>query len=431
MGLFDFFKGNKQEQIDRSSKGTVRNSFFYTRTRPKTGQASPQDLNVVLKTYQEDPVVQAALTTRADAILASGYTIEGAKTVKEAAEKLLKKVSFDYDLLWKICVNGLLYNHVFLEIERKNSGEPAGLHVLEAPYMEIQYDEHGEILGYIENGENGQQIFFPVDDIVYMKFNGVSSAVWGEVGIKSLFRTLTTKNQIEKFLNTLATTNAWRQVMKTKMSDENIEEFLAYSASQSEEPGEPLVLQVQGQGADDVDKDTRFSLLRDPSDLKEFLGTLDYLRTQTLMLLKVPPIMIGLPDSSNRSNSDMQFKAFNIANESFRRVLVTYMNELFEKLGLGTAEFSWNPIDERSEKDDVEIAERLMNMGAKPKQVEQFLRNAGLELPEGELFEKRETMSMPPGKSMDMYDSRKGKADGEANQKIGSGEDGTTRQDQL
>jgi len=429
MGLFDFFKNSKQAQVDRASKGTVRNSFYFSRARPKTGQASPQDLNVVLKTYQEDPVVQAALTTRADAILASGFTIEGKPNPKKAAEELLKSVGLDYDLLWKICMNGLLYQNVFLEIERKNNGQPAALHVLEAPYMEIQYDEHGEILGYIENGENGKQVFFPVDDIVYMKFNSVSSAVWGEVGIKSLFRTLTTKNQIEKFLNSLAVTNAWRQVMKTRMGDDNIEEFLAYSASQSQDPTEPLVLQVQGQGSDDVDKDTRFSILRDPSDLKDFLGMLDYLRTQTLMLLKVPPIMIGLPDSSNRSNSDMQFKAFNIANDSFRRVMYTYMKELFEKLGISTVEFSWNPIDERSEKDDIEIAERLINMGAKPDMVEQFLRDAGLELPEGELFDKENPVA--PKKSMDMFDSRRGKAEGEGNQKIGSGVEGTTREDQL
>lgn len=425
-----FFSGSKQTQIDRASKGTVRESLYSSiHGRPQTGKPSDQDLNVILSLYQKDPVVQAALTTRADAILSSGYTIEGKKTVKTQAETLLKKIGFDYRLLKQVVLNGLLYEHVFLEIERTNAGVPVALHVLETPYMTINYDEHGEILNFVEQGETGKPITFSTDDVVYMKFNEVSTSVWGEVGIKSLFRTLTTKNQIEKFLNHLAESNAWRQVMKTKMTDDNIKEFLPYFYSQSQDPSEMLILQVAGNGGDDVDKDTRFSLLRDPSDLKEFQGTLDYLRTQSLMYLKVPPIMIGLPDSSNRSNSDMQFKAFNIANESFRRVFTSFIVELFDKLGITTADFSWNPIDERSEKDDMEIAERLINMGAKPDMVEQFLRDTGLELPEGKLFEEKQEIT--ESKSMDMYPSRQGKAEGESNDKIGTGADGTTREDQL
>lgn len=432
MGIKDFFKGVfNQKQIDRASKGTVRNSIYSSRVRPNRdtlGQPSPEDLNIVLDLYKKDPVVQAAITTRADAILASGWTIDGATTSKESAMSKLEKIGFNYNFLLKAVTNGLLYNHVFIEIERTNGGEPVGLHVLEAPYMEIIYDKHGEISGYKQVAETGEQPFFPVEDIVFMKFNSVSSAVWGEVGLKSLYRTLTIKNQIERFINSLSETNAWRQVMKTRMNDDNIEEFLAYSASQAQEPTEPLVLQVSSGSADDVDKDTRFSVLRDPADLKEFLSTLDYLRTQVLMMLKVPPIMIGLPDSSNRSNSDMQFKSFNIANESFRKLFVSYIEELFSKIGIsGKTKFSWNPIDERSEKDDVEIAERLINMGAKPKQVEAFLRSTGLELPDGELFEPQANVQ----KSMDMFPSRQGKSDGEGNERIGSGEAGTTRQDQL
>lgn len=431
MGIKDFFKGLfPEKQLSRASKGTIRDSVSYN-TLPgrKSGSATPskENLNVVLDLYSKDPVVQAAITTRVDAILSSGYHLIGSSTPRKDAEKILEKVGFNYSFLWKVITNSLLYEHVFIEIERRNSGSPVELHVLETPYMEIMYTPHGEIEGFIQRGEQGDVVFFPVDDIVYLKFNPVSSAVWGEVGIKSLYRTIATKNFIEQFLNHLASTNAWRQVMKTKMTDDNVQEFLAYFYSQAENPEELLVL--HSNSVDDVDKDTKFSILRDPSDLKEFLGTLDYLRTQVLMQLKVPPIMIGLPDSSNRSNSDMQYKAFNIANQSFRMVFSDGMKELFSKLGLGTVSFSWNPIDDRSEKDDVEIAERLMNMGAEPMMVEAFLRQSGLELPEGKLFKPRE--EVVSSKSEDMFPSRQRKADGESNERIGSGQDGTTREDQL
>ena len=259
-----------------------------------------------------------------------------------------------------------------------------------------------------------------------MKVQEVSSKVWGEVPIKTLFRTLTTKNSIEKFLNSLAVTNAWRQVFKTDMHKDDIPKFLAYKRTTDADPTQTFVMQTN-----DVDnKINKFELMREPSDLKEFLGVLDYLRTQTLMELKVPPIMIGIPDNSNRSNSDSQIKAFNIENESLRRKLwYAFNKDLFKKIGLLTVEFSWNPIDIRNEKDDVEIEEKLMNMGAKPEQIEKFLRNVGLELPEGEIFEKKEDPMMMQQPAKPNNYQKKSKSDEMTPRK--SGADSSTREDQL
>ena len=62
--------------------------------------------------------------------------------------------------------------------------------------------------------------------------------------------------------------------------------------------------------------------------------------------------------------------------------------------------------------------------------------STGLNLPEGELFlpPPEPMMGMEENgvkKSSDMFPSRKGKSEGEANKKIGSGEEGSTRPDQL
>lgn len=76
-----------------------------------------------------------------------------------------------------------------------------------------------------------------------------------------------------------------------------------------------------------------------------------------------------------------------------------------------------------------------MNMGAEPDMIEQFLRDSGLELPEGKLFKEPEPMQegLDPNitKSEELYPSRKRKAEGEPNQRIGTGAEGTTREDQL
>lgn len=425
MGFLNNIFSNKPNaisigSIERASKGTVRNSY-YGQNRHSSGTPAPENLNLILKLYQLDPVVQTGTTVRSDAILSSGYTIEGSKR----AEDLLKKINFNYFFLEQVTLNGLLYQHAFIEIERNGKGEPVDLHVLETPFMEIDADEHGEVSSYTQRGENGSEVKFPVEDIIYIKFNAVSSSVWGEVMLSSLSKTLTTKNQIEKFIEALAITNAWRSVLNTNMTDDNIGEFMAYFSQAQTDATMPLVMQ---RGANTSKDDTTFEVLRDPAELKEFLGTLEYFRSQALMALKVPPILVGLTDGSNRSNSEGQFNSFTIANESFRRKLDVAFIELFDKLNIGNSGFSWNPIDSRSEKEDIEIAEKLMNMGADPDMIEKFLRDAGLELPEGKLFKEVE-----PDITKDeaQFPSRQRKAEGEPNAKIGTGSEGTTREDQL
>lgn len=429
MAFLDFLKRKAKEDItEHASKGTIRNSFYSSYSNKQLqGQPSPQNLNTFLELFKKDPVVHAALTTRSEAILNSGWTVEGSKTAKDSAERLLKKLGFNYTFLNQLVLNALLYDHVFIEIERTNAGSPAGLHILETPYMEIDHDKHGEINGYVQRGEEGEPIYFPTNDIVYLKTNGISSAVWGESSLESLFRTLTTKNLFEKFINSMASNNDFRQVFKTSMTDDNIKEFLAYYADARTNPDEPLVMQVRKTG-DSLPMDNVFETMRDPEDLDKFLGLIDKMREQALMVLKVPPILIGVPDNSNRSNSDAQIEAFHMSNRSKRRLLNEAITELFSKIGV-TAEFSWNPIDKRNEKDDVEMAERMINMGFKTDVVAKFLRQSGLPLPEGELFDKERMKA--PGKSEDMYDSRKRKSEGEGNKKIGTGSDGSTREDQL
>lgn len=426
-GIFSNSKG--EVLVDKASKGIAKESFYSHIGYPQQPIPPSENLNTLLDIFSRDPIVNAGLSTRANAINASGYTIEGAKKPKEDAEKLLKKLGFNYLFLDKLVLNFLLYGNTFIEIVRDRTGAPAELHILETTEMEIEADIHGEIQKYYQlpSISTDKKIEWSPEDIVFIKLQEVSTRVWGVVPMASLYRTLTTKNLIEKFINTLAVTNAWREVFKTEMSDDDIPVFLAYLRTVQADPSQPFVMKVPKGGED---KNNKFEVFRDPKDLKEFLGVLDYLRTQILMELKVPPIMIGIPDNSNRSNSDSQIKAFNIENESVRRKLDIAFEELFKKLGIPTVNFSWNPVDKRSEKDDIEIAKMLYEMGAKPKQLEQFLRNVGLELPEGELFDPKpdpmEMMKLKAGNSE--YKKKDPSAEMTPRK---SGADSSTREDQL
>lgn len=416
MGLKDLFNKFvfRSKSVTRDALypliGTQRNLYSID---------SPKQINDYLYIFKNDPEVNTAITVRVNAIMASGYTIEGnARSSLDKGIKLLKRYGFNKKLLRKILYNLILYDHVFIEVDK----EARDLKVVETSDMEIIHDKHGNIERYIQKAPTGEEIEFSTDEIVYIKTTDISSSLWGVTRLEALRKTVLIKGFIEQHLLSLSSRFAWRDYMRfSDMSDEEIKSALSYLKNISERPDQPFVLKAR-EGNFEVGK------LRDPREVEYFLGLLNYLRQQIFMLLRVPPIVVGLPDNSNRSNSDAQIKTFNIENQSIRDLVQESFNEeLFPKMGVGYVEFSWNPIDKRSEKDDIEIAERLINMGAKPSKVEEFLRKTGLELPEGELFKE----DVKPKKSEDLFPSRQRKDKTEMSTQIGTGEDGTTREDQL
>jgi hypothetical protein len=436
LGLFDSVrktvKWGKQETVDRASKGVVSDYGYYgSYSTNVTDAKSPNtSISVLLDMYEKDPVVNTAVTKRVNAILDSGFTVESdSQASKDSAKKLLEELGFNYRFLRKLFLNASLYRHVFIEIVRTPDGKAKEVHILNTPEMEVKYDRHGEISGYEQRAGSGEVVSWTAEDVIYVPFDQVTNSVWGVSDLKTLYRTVTTKNFIEEFLNNLAVGNSWRQLVKTTMPDDRIREFMAYYRSAQADPMMPLVIQVP---PNSEKESTDFSIMRDPKDLKEFLGLLDYLRAQMLMQLKVPPILMGLPDNSNRSNSDDQMKAFYMDMNADRIIMQDVFNtDLFKNIGLESVKFSWNPINKRTEKEDVEMAEKLMNMGAKPDQVEAFLRMAGLELPDGKIFEEREELEMTTPDDAASRPSRARKAEDSPSKKIGTGSDSSTRDEQM
>ncbi|WP_298752978.1 phage portal protein [uncultured Arcobacter sp.] len=411
---------SKGTLVAEASKGTMK-EFFESNSmgRLSNGYQPQENLDTLLNIFLNDPEVNAAITTRANAIFSTGYTIEGAKTQVERAESKLKKAGFNRKFVKRLVLNYILYMNAFIEnVDGKE------IHLLEGTQMEIDADKHGEIIKFIQRSQEGETIDFTPDEVTYIAASQVTTRVWGDVYMKSLYRTVTTKNEIEKFMNYLAVSNQYRNVIRVDgMSDDDVTSMLAYNTRAEQDPNMKFVFQGSKDNFD-------IFPMRDMKESEYFIKELEYLRQKILMQLKVPPILIGVPDNSNRSSGDDQIKAFNMNNKADREVLAdSFNNDLFPKLGLGNVTFSWNPIDKRTEKDDIEIAEKLINMGADKKQIEQFLRDSGLNLPKGKLFKEEE--KIPDMKTPDeSYPSRQRK-DGEISENIGTGEDSTTREDQM
>ena len=99
-------------------------------------------------------------------------------------------------------------------------------------------------------------------------------------------------------------------------------------------------------------------------------------------------------------------------------------------MGYKKVVLTFNPINKVGMTRLLENAERMKTMGFKDKKIEEYLKLEGFPI-DGSLFEIVHVDKPDEEKSEDMFPSRKRKLPDEMQKKVGSGEEGSTREDQL
>jgi len=354
--------------LERASRGYIQG--WYTDDQPVTDKPY---LNQIINIIREEPTVKAALRSLVDEIVKNGYRIKSDDPIlKQTIEKELANKYRIRRLLKKIVWNALVYQNVFIEIVYKNN-EPEELHVLDTEYMEIIANEHGEVEMYVQDFGDRKAEFSP-DECVHISLDNITSALWGEVDLKVLQRTVALKRQIETFLYNLFKYDKFRDAWRIKeaASQVQIEDFINQLKDARLDPTKEIV--VQGE----IEKING----REIKELDKLVELLNYTRQQILTLLRVPPIIAGIPDNSNRSNSEVQArKAFDGRVISIQKEIADEISwELFPKLGWGDADFEFAPIDKRAEKDDIEIIKALADIGLDDESLLQLIRDVGIQI---------------------------------------------------
>ena len=398
--------------IERASRGYIKG--WYSTDEPTTDKPK---LDTVMEVVRNEPTVKAAIRAIVDEILKNGYIIKTKnKTLKNQIERELKEKYRFSKTLKQLVLNLLIYQNAFLEIVYKDN-QPDEMHILETTEMEIISDEHGEVLGYKQDAGD-RQVDFSVDEVVHISLDNITSNLWGEVDIKTLYKTISLKQFLETFLTNLFRLDKFRDAWRiNEASEEMVKDFVNNVKLAREHVDRELVFQG------DIEKIPG----REIKDLDKLVELLNYTRQQILTLLRVPPIIAGIPDNSNRSNSEIQARrAFDGRIKSLQADIADELSwELFPLMGWKQADFEFAPIDKRAEKDDIEIIMALKNIGLDDKSLLEYIRTVGIQLPEGAKIEKQEFGGKNP-----FPPSRK-PADKDGMPKHETGEESSTREDQL
>lgn len=422
----------RAELIARATKAIVADRGYtaYGRRGQSNDFSVHPDANLkrVLELVQNDPVVRGAITTLIDRTLEPGYSFYGKdkKSRQQSAVDKMEELRFNR-LLRPLLQHLFGYSNAFVEIV-KDANEATELHTLDPRYMEPMVDQHGVVTQYVMKVAD-EVVTWQPDEVVHLKTTPLAQTVWGDVEVKALWTACALKYHIKKLFLYQYESNSFRPLLNiNNASDDQIKRFLAFlqEAKQDIKRLVPIEGEIEAVFLDQM---------QDYSKVKELLTYLDY---EILNILQVPPIAVGLPDNSNRSNSDAQERALATRIRSIHRLLEDIIsNDLLPQIGFSKVYLKFGPIDERNETTVMEIAERMKNMGFKQELIKEYLESKGWDFPEGDIFEEVQVDPVTgqpmdgSKKSDDMFPSRKGKLPGVANKKIGTGEQGTTRPDQL
>ncbi len=394
----------------------------------------------VMNLIDNDAIATAAVQAFVDKVVEGEWSIVNWKNKKydESTENNLRyKHKFDSKILRMAAKVGKLFKNVFLEIVRDEDGvTPKDYNILDSTNIDPQTKPNGDPEKYrtkVVNSINGEYGTWVEKDIVWMKFDSIKNG-WAPVDIKALYTVLMQKRFINRFITWAWETGQYRVVHNFKtVNDDVVQDFIAYNSKVDNDFTKPFL--ASGEYV--------HSLLRSMEEIENLELYLKYLNSQIVILLRVPPIDIGIPDASGRSNADAQSNSFATHIQSFKQVITDGINEMFVKVNKGNNAIMFGPTDRFAEKMVFEVCLTMKQIGFTDSAIQEYLYDKGMVWSTTKMFEthedsksgnKYETSSVEEAslpEDLSKYPSRSGKSIGESNKTIGSGEQSTTRDNQL
>lgn len=382
----------------------------------------------VLNLIDMDPIARGALNAYVDKFMEGGWNIIKNGKVDTNFLAKLESMDFDNKVLRKVALHGKLFNNAFLEIVKDSRGTKS-LNVLDPLNIDVKTFSNGDPELYrssLANPNTGEYSYWSPEEVTWFKF-GDRDGGFAPVDIKALYSNLLTKIYVMRFVTWLYQTGQYRVVYNFKnASGKVIDDFIAYNKKNDNNFKSPFL------SGGEMDA----KVLRDMKEIDSLTAFLEKLDSDTLVLLRISPSEAGLPDGSGRSNADAQLNTLNTHITSQKKVVAGGLNnDTFVKMGKGNDKIVFKPSDRFVFTQIIDNALKLKGVGFTDKAMKEYFGMNGVYFETNKLFERFEDP-----KSGNKYNdvltqetapSRQGKTEGVSNDKIGTGEQGSTRSDQL
>jgi len=359
-----------------------------------------ESLPDVLSKVLNDPEIRAFTGIQRDAITRSGYTIIGTDSAVKKANKKLKALNFR-KLLKRITSDLIIFKHAFIEVQRNRSkSDVIGLKALDPTTIRPIKDLHDNILFWYQYSPDVdvkdiigkvssttkktamdvlQQRDVPlwdINELSHMTIDETTSTFWGVTDMHTLEQINDIDNALLKHIELLFKQNWFRVHFHSKTNgDTDYQEFLDQFATNMEFPEDPMLTTGPEEmvGKKYVDETVLLPIIEMRRDL----------RNQKLTLLRVPPIIAGTVDNSNRSNSDVQAHyAFNNRVRAIQEDMEDDLDfDLFKKIGLQNIEFKFNEVSNRSLREIVDIMMLFISQGADASKMSEWAQAKGYDIP--------------------------------------------------
>lgn len=387
------------------------------------------DFDTALNMLDADPVASGAIEHYVDKAMEGDWAIikrDTGKYNKAFEDQLFYKYDFETRVLRKIFYVGKLFNNVFLETVKNTDGSLKDTNILDSTNIEVITKSNGDVIEFkskTPNPATGKYPTWTPEEVVWFKFSDRDGS-YGHVAMQSLWNMMLMKRYITRFVTWLWETGQYRVIHNFASADEKVvSDFVAYNKKNESDFKQPFL--VQGQYIT--------SVLRDIKETESLVELLKYIDGQLLILLRIPPIDAGITDASGRSNSDAQSNNLSTHVKSRKKVVTTGINIMFNLINHGNDAIVFAPTDRFEVKGVLENVQLMKSAGFTDSVCKEYMLDNGMVWQDSKVFnepEEQDTKIKNP-RDKDNMPSRIGKGVGEANEKVGTGNEGTTREDQL
>ena len=386
------------------------------------------DLTKTAELIFADPIVNGVEKQFIDKCMEGRYFFlkKDTEEVEDSFYNLMETFySFRVKVLRPLFLQAFRYRNAFIELVRgEGTNNVIGINVLDAKYIQPVTKPNGDVIKYkwkIEDPTSKKQPEWTPEEVIWLKFYD-SSEGWSPVDMKALYSWVLLKNSMRKYVNWLWATGQYRVLyqLTDAKNKEAQDDFLSFMEANDEDPTQPFLYRGEIEA----------KMTRSMAETNDFLGLFRYIDQQILVCLRMPPIDAGIPDASGRSNADAQSNNLVTSVAGIKDVVrdgVT--NGLLKIMNKGNTIMVWGPHDRFHKKQIIDELNIFKNMGMSEEALKEYMVNNGIVFKTKKLFEEPENKESVGKKDIDLMPSRFNGEGSEMN-KIGTGEEASTREDQ-